>query len=321
MMKVNWNAIGGVFVLTVCLAPQGFARNFCSTGDLRGPYGLIASRLLLPGSTVGTPGAGGTNGEAPENGDDDDPINDTSAGRFFRGISGSNAFSSAGVMVADGAGRLFSGPPTEGRSNLVPIGTYTVNADCTLTMELRNVAGAGGDLIGAILGDGSEVQLLQTSVVGMMPPGTNGTGTPAVIPGARVTLRRLSSNICTAASLQSAYFLFGSGYTSSATDGENASVTATPFDMFGRFFANGSGTFVSDTGRLSEELEISGTYTVNPDCTGTAQLVTTMPGEGEDDEPVTTTRNVDFVVLNSGRMLEFAFTDANVVGTGTATQQ
>ena len=64
--------------------------------------------------------------------------------------------------------------------------------------------------------------------------------------------------------------------------------------------------------------QLTGTYTVNMDCTGTATLAT---ADGKK-------RGANFVIVTQGsnltngaQTLEFAFTDAGVVGSGLAQQQ
>jgi hypothetical protein len=89
----------------------------------------------------------------------------------------------------------------------------------------------------------------------------------------------------------------------------------------GRFVADGAGNLVTDGFGEASPLtarEITGTYTVNPDCTGTATLITSAG----------TKRNANFVIVTQGptlstgtQALEFAFSDTGVVGTGTAQQQ
>src|SRR5439155_14886496 len=102
-----------------------------------------------------------------------------------------------------------------------------------------------------------------------------------------------------------------------------ATVGATPtsqaFTLFGRFNADGLGNFVQDSVGLSSPLtkrQITGTYTVNLDCTGTGTLV------GADAK----VRKINFVLVNPGgpnanastQSLVLSFADTGVVGSGIA---
>jgi hypothetical protein len=89
----------------------------------------------------------------------------------------------------------------------------------------------------------------------------------------------------------------------------------------GRFVADGAGNLVQDAIAVASPLsnrKITGTYTVNLDCTGTATLIT---ADGKK-------RGANFVIVTGGsdltngpQAMELAFTDTGVVGSGVAQQQ
>src|SRR5882724_10150474 len=96
------------------------------------------------------------------------------------------------------------------------------------------------------------------------------------------------------------------------------STLGTPFNVLGRFVADGSGNLVTDVAATSSPLKrsLTGTYLVNPDCTGTAHLV----------DSAGTTRNISFILVNAAgqssaqtgvrQQMQFVFTDIGVIGTG-----
>lgn len=101
----------------------------------------------------------------------------------------------------------------------------------------------------------------------------------------------------------------------------------TPFNLLGRFVADGNGNLASDTAAVQSPLtsSLSGTYTVNADCTGTAKLI----------DQSSIGRGINFVLTNNSglcsagsnaqngciQQLQFVFSDPGVFGSGTATQQ
>jgi hypothetical protein len=206
------------------------------------------------------------------------------------------------------------------------VGTYTVNADCTISMTLTDAfvptsGGAVGVVTtssqpsstfeGVVVQTGNEVDLTQTGSV---------TGTS-------ITLRK-TKQFCSTADVASAYGVSSSGYVSGAstTTTTNAGTTTTtspnvPISILGRMVADGNGTFYRDNIGLTSPLtnrEITGTYSVNADCTG-ATTLTTADG---------TKHGANFVIVGIGptlntasQALQLAFTDTGAVGSGLAQQQ
>ena len=92
--------------------------------------------------------------------------------------------------------------------------------------------------------------------------------------------------------------------------------------MLGRSALDGSGMLTTDASGLAQALDITGSYSVNADCTGTGHLV----------DSTGVTRNIGFVLVNRGAQcsigagaqsgsrqeLDFVFSDPGVMGSGIA---
>ncbi len=195
------------------------------------------------------------------------------------------------------------------------MGTYTVNLDCTVSATLTEAfatpAAAGltptqasTTLEGVVVEGGNEIDLTQT-------------GSSA---GTIVTLKKTQQS-CTIDGLSSSFGISATGVTTTPAPITGTTATATPFSILGRFVADGAGNLVEDSIAQASPLadrQVTGTYTVNADCTGTATLLT----------PDGKKRGANFVIVTQGtnltngpQTLEFAFTDAGVVGSGLAQQQ
>jgi hypothetical protein len=89
-----------------------------------------------------------------------------------------------------------------------------------------------------------------------------------------------------------------------------------PIRILGYFNATGKGTFKgnetgSDNGSIVTNLPVTGTYSVNSDCTGSGTI---KPKGG-------TVNHFSLVVLSGGKNLQFVITDAPNVQAGTAQAQ
>jgi hypothetical protein len=108
----------------------------------------------------------------------------------------------------------------------------------------------------------------------------------------------------------------------------NSGVTGalgTPFNLLGRFVADGSGNLTTDVSSQTAGQAVTGTYAVNADCTGTAHIA--------DEAGIT--RNISFVLVNQAAQcfvgaspqgsvrqeLDFVFSDPGVIGSGSAQLQ
>jgi hypothetical protein len=121
----------------------------------------------------------------------------------------------------------------------------------------------------------------------------------------------------------------GTGQTGACTGAFTSGATGTlgtPFSLLARLVANGSGMLTTDfSGQQSSGQNVTGTYSVNSDCTGTAHLV----------DSAGIARNISFVLVNQAaqcfigaspqssarQALEFVFSDPGVMGSGIAQVQ
>src|SRR5260370_5990690 len=329
-------------LLAPSLEAQG--RQCSGNGDVLGSFGVLASRsgFFLLGATgagsnapsglgqmipvpVTPPGTSGTT--APLVG------SNTGSGNLLSGLQNPNVFSLVGRVFADGMGNLYASP-TAGLMTNILSGSYTVATSCSITMTLTDpfVTTTGGTTVSTSVAAGPSVTLQGFVAL-------NGTEIDLVGPnGAIVTLRRSAqAGNCSNGSLTGNFTVFGSGfYTASAGNGMSVSTTGTtqttpgaftsgttgalgtPFNVLGRFGANGSGMLTTDSSGLSQPLNVTGTYSVNADCTGTGHLV----------DSAGVTRNISFVLVNRGAQcsvgagsrqeLDFVFGDPGVLGGGIA---
>ncbi len=285
----------------LAIAPALQARTCSGNADLLGGFGWSGSRAVafVPATPVTA-----INGST------------TQIGALTAGAANSAAFASVGRVYLDGAGGIFS--TSTPLTPLLQVGTYAVNSDCTVSATLTDAfatpGGAGLTPIqasvafeGFVVQNFNEIDLVQTG---------------AAASGAVVTLRKVKQfNSCGIDSLTGTFGLAASGVATAAPT-PGATPVATPFNLFGRINADGTGFLVQDSVGLASPLtqrQYTGTYTVNQDCTGSAILV----------GPDTKSRKIDFVVVTPGgpnptnatKALAFSFTDPGVVGAGLAQQQ
>jgi len=109
-------------------------------------------------------------------------------------------------------------------------------------------------------------------------------------------------------------------FTSGVTISSGTVVLGTPFTLLGRFVADGNGNLVTDNAAAASPVtrNIIGTYTVNPDCSGTAKIT----------DSTGVTRGISFVLVNAQgqtgpttnlrQAVQYVFSDTGVFGTGSA---
>jgi hypothetical protein len=131
---------------SVLFAPALQARQCSGNGDVVGSFGYTASRsgFYLIGATapgpnlpssavlmvpvpVTPPGTSGSTG----------PLvgSNTSIGNLLTGLVNPMAFASVGRIFADGIGNLYASP-TSGLLTNILAGSYTVNTNCSITINL-----------------------------------------------------------------------------------------------------------------------------------------------------------------------------------------
>lgn len=289
-------------------------------------------------------------------------VSQTPVGELVGGVSGLSPFAIVGVIDADGAGNLSAAAFTG--ATLTKVGTYTVNPDCTISVTLTDAfvgvplpapgtsgttttgttgttgtttgttgatTNSGGTnaplptpatvtLQGLVLNGGAEIDLAQI--------GTSSTGVS-------ITLRRALQSIgtCTDNNVKGPFGVVtravvvstSTGTTGTATTGTSGSPT--PSTLIGRFVADGAGNLTTDTlGSQSAlpDLQLTGTYSVNGDCSGTIQFV----------DSTGATHSGDFVIVQANSStpmsngpqnimpeLLIGFTDQGVNGFGVAKEE
>ena len=260
---------------TGLLAPSLEAQGrLCSgNGDVVGPFGVLASRsdfFLLGATAAGSNSPSGlgpmipvavtppgtTGATVPFAG------SNTGVGRLLTGLQNPNVFTSIGRVFADGMGNLYSSPTTGLMTNIL-VGSYTVTTSCSITVTLTDpfVTTAGTTTVATSVASAPSVTLPGYVTLGGMEIDLVGAN------GATVVLRRTAqAGNCSNSSLTGNFTMFGSGfYTASAGNGITVSINGitgttttttsttpgafasgttstlgTPFNVLGRFGADGS---------------------------------------------------------------------------------
>lgn len=240
-----------------------------TTSSVIGSYGYVATQLPLSGVMITPPGTNPPNSNTP-------------LGNLIENINTGDEFWSAGIFYFDGAGNVAVGASTQSVGAATVVGTYTVNSDCTINVTLTDVFNTGTvtssgvasptmastSLIGLVLGGGSQIALSAAQ----SPSSTNGN-TP-LIPGAfasRLVFQLTRSlTYCSASSLVGAYGLVGTGFAPTTTTG-----TPQPAGFFARLAFDSNGNVTAQmvaAGSPLASFQLTGTYTVNLDCSGTMKL-------------------------------------------------
>ncbi len=297
-----------LFGMTLLLASaESLQAQTCSgTGDLQGSYGIIATKLVLTAPAT-TPPPGTTGQTTP-------PVaSNTVIGKVVSGTNGGAAFGASGRIFADGAGNFFASSANDG-SGQIQVGTYSVNTDCTVSATINDAFStappsplpftpAKATFEGIVLNRGTEVQLI-----------ASGSGVAT-----RLTLVRMGApQSCSVGDVNGAYSIVSSGIDLGAPSASAAS--ASTLSILGRVVGDGNGNFVVDQPGLASPLSkrtLTGTYTVNADCTGTAAVI-------DSDKK---TWNLSFILQDPSircaigaaqhKTLSFVFTDPRFPGNGT----
>jgi len=266
--------------------------------DFQGAYMMVASRISAtkapPAPAVPTP--------APAL-----RFSNTAVGRILERATGQRPLAVTGRITSDGLGNLLAAPP-DATYVTTRVGTYRVNEDCTMSLTLADgfaanlnffgdvVPGASASFQGVLQDRGNEASLVQT-----------GQGSETIL---RLD-RPISAQSCVTSSLSGAYGIVAAGIDT----GDPAAPETLPVSLLGRFVAE-NGVFKLDTPGLESpqpRRQITGSYRVEADCTGTARMV-------QDGK----TYNADFVLVRGGvsfgafqrAELRFAIQDARVSMTG-----
>ncbi len=264
---------------------------------LSGPYVLLASRMLPTAAPAVS---------VPSN----TPYSATPIGQLIKAASGYAPFAASARVVADGAGLLFAAAP-DAQYYTARVGAYTVNGDCTVSLRLNDGHLGGLDLLGsALIGAvvpfqgvatdrGTEIDLVQS-----------GSGSQTFIQLVRPYLAAGCSN----ANLSGPLGVYLTGTDTGTADNP----TLAPFSLIARLASDGAGVFYSDTPGLEsplQKLQITGTYKIQTDCTGTAKFV--QDGVTRNVQVIVAQGAVSFgqIARPSARLV---FSDGRIVATGEA---
>lgn len=331
-------AVAGMLLM----AGNSEARVCQGNADIQGPFGFSASRFGLVGSPLAFTGAftgtavtppGTTAGTGTSTGTGASnlpPLASTGAGGLVTGAATGEPFARTGLLFADGAGGLFLDS-----AQLQQVGTYNVSPDCSVTVSLNNAfafptttaAGASTGTAatgrsaalsapstvtfdGVIVDGGEEIDLIQTGTIG----------------GTTMTWRK-TTGTCSNNDLFGDFGIIG---TATAVTTSTAGLAFTPFPIAGRLQADGLGFLSTDAFSIATanpQQVLVGTYTVNPNCTGTAQ-VTRADGS---------TSSLDFVIVReftvntrvpgakatvvAQPVMLFDLTGSGIIGSGAAKPQ
>jgi hypothetical protein len=355
-------AAGVLLACSVLLAPTLQARQCSGNGDVVGSYGFTGSRsgFYLLGATaagpnspsgsapmipvpVTPPGTSGTTGAFIGS--------NTSIGNLLSGIANPVVFSTVGRVFADGMGNLYASP-TAGLMTNVLAGSYTVSTSCSITMTLTDpfvttssvnpTPGTPVTLTGYVSGNAAELDLFgangavvtflktrgncdNSSLSGNFTVSGQGFYLPSAGNGQTTTVGQpiVTPTGQTGPCLNGQTGTTGTGACTGAFTSGATGTLGTPFSLLARFVADGSGNLTSDfSGQQSPGQNVSGSYSVNADCTGTAHVV----------DAAGVARNIRFVLVNQAAQcsigaspqsgarpaLEFVFSDPGVMGSGIA---
>ncbi len=218
------------------------------------------------------------------------------------GTNGQEAaeFADAGRIVFDGQGSL-NGTDTESLNGVITTGltfsgAYSVQAACTGTAMISG--GITANLRFMLVEGGQEVNVFDTD--------------PTLVAAGQIVKQQLAD--CTNASFQGIYSFAATG--SAFAPGLTGPTEAGDVAAFGRIVADGRGNTSEDSaasfnGFQSADTQ-TGTYTVNPDCTGSAS--STHHPSGNVD-------TVNFVIVEGGAEAKFIVTNPGAVFAGTVDKQ
>lgn len=347
-----------VLLGTVLVVPNLEARVCSGTGDVLGSYGFIGTRdsfFLLgataPGTTNASVGPMIPVAVTPPATTTAVIGSNTPIGALVAGLANPNVFSASGTIIADGLGNLFAAAST-GVAATTLVGSYTVNSDCSVSMSITDTFSASttvpvpgtvikppasvtlvGELINSAVG--AEVDLVQTGVSST---------------GGVVTMRRMvQMGGCTTSNVSGNFTIGGQGMLNPTAEGTLPTVgTSTgaftfgakqtlgiAFTLLGRFNADGLGNLTLDAAGLASPSDriLIGSYTVNPDCTGTAHLIVNTTSSAVGVTPYA--QDIKFNLVNllgfatnppnipagSTTQLDFVFSNPGVFGSGRAAAQ
>jgi hypothetical protein len=251
------------------------AANACTTTNALavGNYGFILTAGTFIPVTANPPGTTSSTIFEPlaVTPPGSNPYSSTELGRLLSGVAGVTAGSATGILYFDGAGNIFASQSVTGVLS-TRVGSYTVDTNCGISVTLGDVFSAQNPpkqvtFSGALVGNGSEIDIIPSS---QFPTNTGQTTSPIMPPTSFVQLVKTATPAtCNAATLAGPYLLIGTGLQAGGVIATSPAVSQT-FPFVARVRFDGNGNIIPEptsTPGLSQ-LQYTGTYTVNPDCSG-----------------------------------------------------
>ena len=204
------------------------------------------------------------------------------------------SFADAGRIVADGSGN-FSGKSTYSASGKIIrrtlTGTYSVGSSCSGMATLKDNYGNVDTLAVTVLSNG-QLLFIQSDAGTVLSGGA-----------------QRGQYACSTASLTGPYVYSIEGFNISGTG------SIIPAADSGMYTSDGNGHFrgadAISVGGTVVSRTVSGSYTVNSDCTGSAIFTDTLGNSAD----------LDLFVANGGIQVRFIQTDSGIVLSGSARQQ
>jgi hypothetical protein len=226
--------------------------------SVNGAYAYSAAGNGTPGGTIPVGAA----------------FSNTGVGQLVAGVTNPAPFASAGTLYFDGSGTIRASNTGLPGVTTTAVGTYILNADCTMTATLTDAFGTNptvAALQGVVIGSGSEIDL---GVLQSSSTGSSNTALGVYQSNVQIKLVRPLATYCTVSNLSGPYVLIAPGARTVAGTATIPTQTVTPFFMFGRVNFDGNGGIVPPPSPASplSTLQFGGTYTIRTDCTGTITL-------------------------------------------------
>jgi hypothetical protein len=327
-----------------------------SNSSLSGSYGFVASEAGTIAAATGTETTSTTASVYSK----------TQVGSLLGGIAAGNQFGLTGVLNFDGAGNIDASSSSLG-GQVQPVGIYNVNSDCSISLSLTDPFGTSTTatrLAGVVVGRGSEIDL--TSVANIQAQTMTGTSTSTastlstgpVSTGTGLTVKLvpvLYHNGCIAANINGVYgFVLNPIAVQAPTVSTGVAGTGTtaslPSSLIGYLDFDGAGNIVavpsaqnylSRSQTTYSNLGFTGTYTVNPDCSGAMTISSSSTATGTTTTSGTSTSaqalTINFVISpptvtvepgstntngsSGGPDLNLSFANSNEAGWGYALPQ
>jgi len=258
--------------LPAAFVQPALAQSCTGPADFSGYYMFVGSRQLF--STPLPPPDRITNIEPT--------FSNTPIGHLLRGALSTAPFAVAGRLIVDGQGGIFAAP-AEVVFITIRVGTYSVTTDCTLNITLTDgflpidliapPTPGTAKFTGVLQSRGGESNLVQVS---------GGDGTFLSLSRAH------QAGSCSNATFTGPYGLAARGVELESDPEAKTVAVKLAASFAGRIVSDGNGNLFPQEGTGGAPLQMTGTYTLLADCTGSAKL-----NDGK------TTRTINFVLTQA----------------------